>query len=294
MACAVFWIFIGARGCSWCEVHWVKFGWRIGKRCGLALWSLSGSFWIWSDHGARGCGRGHNSINGLDGPSFSSDSTATSGLQRRLSRWLRLLLITQNYRPWIGKAFGDDTLVGSGCGRWCQHRKLPTKLVFGQFLSPFFGGFESYQRQGLIWLCSRRQGRSIGGGVLTCGGNDRLDGVWEIGLVLLSHCSSKPLLGDFSNNKGFLSSGYWSGFVLSVEECSLELLVCQTPTWATHTEICKLVVFLHFFASLFQWESSGPFSGDDRLFWQYFFAGFCCRLWGELNRGSFFVIESLG
>lgn len=48
--------------------------------------------------------------------------------------------------------------------------------------------------------------------------------------MLLSHCSSEPLLGDFFGNSGFLSGGSQSDFVLS-KESLVELLVYQATTW---------------------------------------------------------------
>lgn len=78
---------------------------------------------------------------------------------------------------------------------------------------------------GTIWICSRRQGLSIWGGVLAFRGSDWLDRVQEVGLMLLSHCFGGPLLGDFSSVCGFLSAGSRSGFIFSVEGSQVELSV---------------------------------------------------------------------
>lgn len=72
-----------------------------------------------------------------------------------------------------------------------------------------------------------RLGRSIGGGSLSINGGGRPDRVREVSLVLLSHYSSGPLLGDFPADCDFLSGGPRSGFVLDVEESPVKLTVCQ-------------------------------------------------------------------
>lgn len=97
---------------------------------------------------------------------------------------------------------------------------------------------------------------------MSCGGSGRLDGVREVGLMLLSHCSGRPLLGGFFGDSGFHFGGSWSNFVLGVGENFVELSVSQAVTWAGLTEVRKLVAFLHFFALLLKRKFFGPFSCD--------------------------------
>lgn len=67
------------------------------------------------------------------------------------------------------------------------------------------------------WVCTRRQGRYIGGGSLSNSDGDWPDRGREDGLMLLSHYFGRPPLGNFSDDRGFLFGGSQSGFVLGVE-----------------------------------------------------------------------------
>lgn len=137
------------------------------------------------------------------------------------------------------------------------------------FRSGSIAGFQWWRQlksAKLFLLLYLGQGQSIGGVGLTCSGSNQSDGDHEDGLVLLSHCSNRPLLGDFSGDNSFLFGGSRSRFVLSVEKSLLELPVCQAVAYAYHMEagrwwldvvFCCYATPTSWFSRLFRrWQAS--------------------------------------
>lgn len=76
-----------------------------------------------------------------------------------------------------------------------------------------------------IWVYTQKQGRSIGGGSLFCGGGDWSDGLREVGRLLLSRCFDGPLLGYFPVTFGFSGGRSRLGFVDGVKESPVAMSV---------------------------------------------------------------------
>lgn len=115
------------------------------------------------------------------------------------------------------------------------------KLVLTVTLSSFFGDDSSLIRWELIRVCTRLQGRSIGGGGLSSGGSGWLDRGRKDSRMLLLHFFGGLLLGSFLTTSS--SSGIKSrlGLVDDVEESSVVVSVWQEVAWAGYTEGPKLI-----------------------------------------------------
>lgn len=147
----------------------------------------------------------------------------TSRFWRRCFLQLRLTEIAQINISSTDECLGYGSAVYGDVGRWQQRRKVSAELFFGWDLSSFSDNGIGLMWLYSIWFCTQRQGRSIGGSNLSCGGFGQLEGGREDGLVLLSHNFGRPLLGGFSGNSGFLSGGSRSGFVINIEGSPMEV-----------------------------------------------------------------------
>lgn len=68
-----------------------------------------------------------------------------------------------------------------------------------------------------------------------------LDEVLEVSLVLLLHCFSGLLLGDFLVMGDYSNIGFGFGFVGSVGESPVDVSVWAAMAWASKTEVVKMV-----------------------------------------------------
>lgn len=113
----------------------------------------------------------------------------------------------------IDEDFGGDPVAEGTSDRQRWHQKVLAELIFGQALSLFFGNGGGLLWQDLTWFCIRRQGRSVGGGGLSCDSSDQLEGAREVGRMLLLHYSGKALLAGFPMRARLFSHRARLGFV---------------------------------------------------------------------------------
>lgn len=103
--------------------------------------------------------------------------------------FLAMAVPTQIGGSRICEASSSDPVTEGESGWPRQGLEVLIELFFGQVLSPFFGDVGSLVQWDLTLVCIWWQGRSIGCAWLSCSGGDQLDGVWEVGWLLLSRCS---------------------------------------------------------------------------------------------------------
>lgn len=79
---------------------------------------------------------------------------------------------------------------------------------------------------------------------MSCSGGDWLDGVREVGGMLLLHCSGGPLLGYFLVRAKLFIRGSLLGLVDGVKESLLEVVTWSEVACTGQLEGPKLVTFL--------------------------------------------------
>lgn len=114
-------------------------------------------------------------------------------------------------------------------------------------------------RWDLIWDCTRRQGQSIRGVGLACGGSGRSNRGWKDGSLQLLHSFNEPLLGYFPATSGSSRFRYQLGFVGGVKESLVQVSMWVVSAWAGQTEVGNMVACKFFTA---------PMGGFSLLFWR--------------------------